>query len=610
MISGFVITKSLLGRRIGTAGDFVTHFYERRIKRLAPALILCVAVTSILISFFNPSAHSQLVTGMLSLVGMSNIHLYLQAVDYWGESARLNPFTHTWSLGVEEQFYLVYPALLWLVVARVGVRQALPRLIFAIASVCVISFVMFAALHDSEPAAVFYLPMFRAWELGLGCLIAVLPRPRLPILDKIPTTMLLFTLVAALFIPQNYAVLATFTVTVLTTLLIYQNVNRLRQIPLLTNPVALYVGRISYSLYLWHWPVIVLSLWTIGIHWWSWPVQVALIAAMAAASYHYVERPLRYSSWTKLRELPKAPALAVLAALAVVPLVYSNAASSRLYLGSRAVSSPVKLETLSIACGSARGTKLRPIGNSHSRRLNPVLNALAEKCGVEALSNQDALEVNYPDGTGINVHRARRAMAPLGPGDVLILLSRYFFLYDIPYLSSNGDLAHWQRTHREKIAEGYGLDSWLLELDDLLEKAQQRGIQTVLILPNVEFDSADAGVPQDLCSDQWFRLPSRSCDVSVTRSFLDRRFPERWFEEVAERERKWPNLHVFDPLPVYCPQTTCNRMVQGVNAFKDTHHLSPRGAMLMLEPFAAFLAQAGLLDGAGAERQQATRLSR
>ena len=81
--------------------------------RLVPALVVFVLITSALISFFNPEPGVALGLGWRSLFGISNINLYRGSTDYFAESTELNPFTHTWSLGVEEQFYLLFPFLIW-----------------------------------------------------------------------------------------------------------------------------------------------------------------------------------------------------------------------------------------------------------------------------------------------------------------------------------------------------------------------------------------------------------------------------------------------------------------------------------------------------------------
>ena len=113
VISGYVITSSLADRQSKNFLDFLTGFYERRIKRLVPALVVFVLITSVLICLFNPDPKLALRTGCASLFGLSNYYLLKQSTDYFAASTELNTFTHTWSLGVEEQFYLFWPFLVW-----------------------------------------------------------------------------------------------------------------------------------------------------------------------------------------------------------------------------------------------------------------------------------------------------------------------------------------------------------------------------------------------------------------------------------------------------------------------------------------------------------------
>jgi peptidoglycan/LPS O-acetylase OafA/YrhL len=109
VISGCVITSSLAGRKARNLLDVMKGFYEWGIKRLLPALALFVLMTSALICLFHPDPSMSLEVAWRSLFGISNINLYQTATDYSAPSSELNPFTHAWSLGVEEQFSMGAP---------------------------------------------------------------------------------------------------------------------------------------------------------------------------------------------------------------------------------------------------------------------------------------------------------------------------------------------------------------------------------------------------------------------------------------------------------------------------------------------------------------------
>lgn len=104
VISEHVITSSLTDRQSNNLLDFVTGFYERRIKRLVPALVVFILITSVLICLFNPDPGGALGIGWKSLFGLPNISLFRSSRDYFAQSTELKPFTHTCSLGVKEQF--------------------------------------------------------------------------------------------------------------------------------------------------------------------------------------------------------------------------------------------------------------------------------------------------------------------------------------------------------------------------------------------------------------------------------------------------------------------------------------------------------------------------
>ncbi|MEH1805682.1 acyltransferase family protein [Nostoc sp.] len=301
LISGFVITSSLVNHPSKNFRDFLMRFYTRRIKRLVPALVLFVLITSILICLFNPDPGDSLKTGLTSLFGLSNLYLLKNSTDYFATSTELNVFTHTWSLGVEEQFYFLFPLLVWFTGLGRFTTNGSRNFFCVMGVLSLASLIAFIySYKTNQPAAYFLMPT-RLWELGAGCLLFLSLKhfnSFFRALEKVPPLIVTCAVVAVLFVPLQFAVQSTFAIVVLTAVLITCLRPQTTVYKLFTHPRVVYIGLISYSLYLWHWGILSLSRWTIGIHWWSVPFQLALILLLSIASYRYVETPLRRSDWS------------------------------------------------------------------------------------------------------------------------------------------------------------------------------------------------------------------------------------------------------------------------------------------------------------------------
>lgn len=318
VISGFLIG-SIISREISNNTFSFYQFYVRRIRRIAPALFFMLfSITALSYSILSPMEFRDLakyITAVLLFV--PNVML-LKGIDYFNPSADLNPMLMTWSLGIEEQFYFVLPALM--IFAR-RIRFSVKAVMVTLSLASLIASIIITPINGNSA---FYLLHTRAWELGAGVLLALYRSQPVTGSKGIPLTLagLLLILIPVFFLDKE-SVFPGFLalMPVAGAVLIILTHNALHQ-HLLENPVMVFIGKVSYSWYLWHWPL--LSLARISSNEPLTAVQGLTISAgallIATFSWYFVEKPFRRPARPQQRIITSYSILCVVGILSFVSI--------------------------------------------------------------------------------------------------------------------------------------------------------------------------------------------------------------------------------------------------------------------------------------------------
>lgn len=336
VISGFLITNHLAANLERSGRIRFGEFYARRARRLLPASFVVIALSIVGVALWLPPLQwkASLNDAVATAAYVPNIRFAQQSTNYLGETTP-SVFQHYWSLGVEEQFYLVWPALLALgfIVCRGSTRS----LTFLISGVSTVSFL--ACLHftsSNQPYAFFLLPT-RAWELGVGALLAIIQpnltwRPRNLVIAAGSWIGLGGIIAVGITYDENttFPGVAAAVPVIATALLIYfgqygrsQPVARL-----LSSTPLVFIGTISYSLYLVHWPILVFVTQTGGtrstLPLWGSLSLVALAIPAAYVLYRFVEQPTQHWNWLSDRR-PRATLLvAIISSCVLIAFAVSS----------------------------------------------------------------------------------------------------------------------------------------------------------------------------------------------------------------------------------------------------------------------------------------------
>jgi peptidoglycan/LPS O-acetylase OafA/YrhL len=606
VISGFLITTIIAGD-IAQGRFSILTFYERRARRILPAFLAMVALTSaVAVLIMLPKDLESFGNSLWSAaLFASNIFFWVESSDYFGVQSELKPLLHSWSLAVEEQFYIVFPiALLALHKVRLW------RFAFV---VCALGFIlsfllsMYGVRYASM--ATYYLLPTRAWELLAGSLLAlgVIPPPRSKRQAEAEAAAGLALILAAVFTYNSYTPfpgLMALPPVLGAALVIHSGMggwSPKTAAPLRSLPMRS-IGLISYSLYLWHWPIIVLG------NYYAIERSPALSAALIGLSFaaailcwHFVERPFRGKGAVFARPRLFGAAAASLAACVLaggyavstaglpwrVPIDIRVMAEKETHAGPRldcsAFAQRRDVDSVCIRGAAGATPDFLIIGDSHADALASVI--------FEAAVSARRAGYQITD-TG---YRPLIGYRKLGEE------AKYAYLNALAgqLLRKSGSITHvivplyWrQATLKDRyIDESGAVISGLEGVENGLRAlaAQYPGKQFLLVVSAANSPSFGGAVAARAA---WYGRPFTP---SVpTSSLLEARSA---YQGVVSALAELANVSVLDLATKLCDAQVCRGMIAGRPAFSDDNHLAYASTLLFEADFTAFLRRTETTSG-------------
>jgi len=601
VISGYLIASLLMDEL--EAGRFsILDLYERRARRIFPALFALIFVVLIVACFvLIPVDLKRLGTSAAAAVSfVANFRFYFGA-DYFNQAAHLKPLLHTWSLGIEEQFYILFPFLLLFLWKKFGLRSTF----FAISLLTLLSFIACLLVLNIQERAAFYMTPFRAWELFIGVLLALAHRRRWfrgaakrPILLSALALLgvLAILLPAIAYGPETRFPGWSALLPCLGAALVIGTggVAKTPVAKVLSQKPLVFLGKLSYSFYLWHWPPLVFVYYTRGhIAPLDGATCLAIGLALAYLSWRFVEQPFRQRKRLSRRHIfAGSMAVTILIASAGSALFLSNGLPQRYPSALTALMdvrrhihdrrdchlvTPVRAQAGDVCLRGDPEAEARIVlvGDSHADSLSPAFFAAAAELG---LAGYQYTNPGFRPLLGVEMRGSSRWSRQSG--------TFVDFLADRPEIRTIYVAAWWQH-QMTGATYRYRGDVWLDAGYDgsgtaYNKTANLNGLRRLAErFPDRQFvllDDAPAGKALDINTQvrQW--QGGELSAPGLPRALGDAQ-RATYEAELARLAAEVENIDFFTIFDRFCGEAFCPLFDGGEMLYRDGDHLSLKGAL-------------------------------
>ncbi len=600
MISGYLIT-IILTQEIQSKRFSIARFYKKRVVRLAPAYFTVLSVVSIIAwQVMLPGDLNQYFDSvMYATLLMANIYMRNEVGDYFSQSVDGVPLLHLWSLGVEEQFYIFWPLLLLLFVGKVSRKQTL-----AIVTALIVSLLFYAQykLNQNAEKAYYSMPV-RAFELLIGALIGFLPQLKLP--KKVRQSLVWIALItlfaAAIYFDKHtqFPGVMALIPCLATALIIYLGQGTPSSNLLLSNRFSSWIGKISYPLYLWHWPIIVLfGIYMRPLNAENQVVIVLLSIILAFLTYQLIEKPSkRFVMAANYKVILIGFLLPAMSLIAIAKTVNMNQGfpdrfPQSIYSKQEALNSFAHV--IRYKCMDTEDPKALPdpnecvlgqpkasidfllIGDSHANGYTAMLDEWAKDANLRGydvtqsstfyLPGVQRSEANFKGWNTLDkfAFRNKAITDHLAKTHypTIILAGSY-----VPYFSNEVKLEDGVHHSNAAIFKSGFMKA--------LQIAYQSSDEVILLndVPRLDRD----GVPADCNLRNEILHTQAQCTVS--RKNYEAQLIQ-FNRIVAEAKLKYPDLKIIDPTKAMCNQQECKIMINNIPLYrdKDTNHINDQGS--------------------------------